>query len=63
MILKVSEKTNANGWRRQLIVDHTNKTYRTGSFLFHYGDLEGLTHKQYLALIECYKSAGFTELR
>ena len=28
MILRIAEKTNANGWRRQLVVDLDNKTIK-----------------------------------
>ena len=61
MILRISEKVNVNGWRRQITVDFDNKTIKIGAFQFHGGDLEGLTHKQYLQVIEYFKSQGFTE--
>lgn len=59
MILKVSEKTNINGWRRQITVDFENKTIKTGAFQFHGGDVEGMTHKQYNELIEYFINQDF----
>ena len=59
MILRVSEKTNVNGWRRQLTIDLRNKTIKTGAFQFHYGDVEGITHKQYLEFINYFKNNNF----
>lgn len=61
MILKVSEKVNTNGWRRQLTIDFDKKTIKTGAFQFHSGDINGLTHKQYVETIEYFKNQGFTE--
>jgi hypothetical protein len=61
MILKISEKVNVNGWRRQILVDFDNKTIKTGPFQFHGGDIDGLTHKQYLQAITYFKLQGFTE--
>lgn len=60
MLLKVSEKTNANGWRRQLTIDFENKTIKAGAFQFHSGDVEGLTHKQYQDLMLFFTQNGFT---
>ena len=62
MILKISEKTNVNGWRRQLTIDIENKTIKTGAFQFHSGDIEGITHKQYLKTIDTFKNNGFKVL-
>ena len=59
MILKISEKTNINGWRRQITIDFENKTIKTGAFQFHCGDIEGLTHKQYLQAIDYFKNNNF----
>lgn len=59
MILKISEKTNKNGWRRQIIIDFDNKTIKTGAFLFHSGDVDGLTHKQYKQTVEYFINQGF----
>jgi hypothetical protein len=59
MILKLSEKTNTNGWRRQIVIDFENKTIKTGAFLFHGGDVEKLTHAQYLQTIEYFKNNNF----
>ncbi len=61
MILRISEKTNVNGWRRQLTVDLENKTIKAGAFQFHSGDIEGITHKQYLDFITYFINQGFTE--
>lgn len=60
MLLKVSEKTNANGWRRQLTIDFENKTIKAGAFQFHSGDVESLTHKQYQDLMLFFTLNGFT---
>ncbi len=60
MILRISEKTNINGWRRQLTIDFNNKTIKSGAFQFHGGDVEGITHKQYLQFIEAFENIGFT---
>jgi hypothetical protein len=60
MILKVSEKTNVNGWRRQLVIDLENKTVKKGAFQFSTtGDINQLTHKQYLQFIEYFKNNDF----
>ena len=60
MILKVAEKTNVNGWRRQLVIDLENKTIKTGAFQFSAtGDINQITHKQYLQFIETFKNIGF----
>ena len=61
MILKISEKTNINGWRRQLVIDFENKTIKTGGFQFHSGDIDGLTHKQYKQMIDFFANQGFKE--
>jgi len=59
MILRVSEKTNINGWRRQITIDFKNKTIKTGAFQFHSGDIEGITHKQYKQTIDFFINKGF----
>lgn len=60
MILKVAEKTNTNGWRRQLVIDLEKKTIKTGAFQFSAtGDINQITHKQYLQFIETFKNIGF----
>lgn len=60
MILKISEKTNINGWRRQLVIDLENKTIKAGAFQFSAtGDINQLTHRQYLQFIEAFKNVGF----
>ena len=61
MILRISEKTNVNGWRRQIAVDFEKKTLKAEPFQFHIGDIEGLTHKQYNQVIDYFKNQGFTE--
>lgn len=61
MIIKASQKVNANGWRRQLIIDIENKTITTGAFLFHSGDVDDLTTKQYKQLINYFIDQGFTK--
>ena len=62
MILKISEKTNINGWRRQITINFENKTIKTGAFQFYSGDVEGLTHKQYKEIINYFISQGFKNL-
>lgn len=62
MLLKLSEKTNKNGWRRQIVVDFENKTFKAEAFQFLTGDIEGLTHKQYLHAIEYFKNNNFIEV-
>ena len=62
MILKLSEKTNINGWRRQLTIDFEKRTVTKGAFQFHSGDIEGITHKQFLDFIEYFKNDGFEVL-
>lgn len=34
MIMKLSQATNVNGWRKQIIIDFENKTIKTGAFYF-----------------------------
>ena len=62
MILRISEKMNVNGCRRQITVDFDKKTIVVGAFQFHSGDIEGLTHKQYNQVITYFKNQGFTEV-
>lgn len=62
MILKASQKTNTSGWRKQLVIDFENKTITAGAFLFHSGDLEGLSTKQYKQLIDYCKYNDFNFL-
>lgn len=60
MILKVSQKINNCGWRKQLIIDFENKTVKKGAFLFSFGgDLDNLTAAQYNQLIEYCKYNDF----
>ena len=62
MILKVSQKTNNCGWRKQLIIDFENKTIKTGALLFHGGDVEGLSAKQYKEMLDYFKYNDFKVL-
>lgn len=62
MILKLSEKVNNCGWRRQIIIDFENKTIKHGAFLFHCGDVDKLTHTQYLQVIDYFKNNDFKVL-
>jgi hypothetical protein len=59
MILKISQKTNTSGWRKQLIIDFENKTVKTGAFLFHSGDVEKVTATQYKQFIDYCKYNDF----
>ena len=62
MILKLSQKTNVNGWRKQIIIDFDNKTIKAGAFLFHSGDVDGLTATQYKQTITYFLNNDFTML-
>ena len=62
MILKISQKTNTNGWRKQAIIDFENMTVKTGAFLFHSGDIEGLSAKQYKEMLDYFKYNDFKVL-
>lgn len=62
MILKISQKVNVNGWRKQAIIDLDKKTIETGSFLFRSGDVEKLTATQYKEMIIYFKNNGFVEV-
>ena len=62
MILRISQKTNVNGWRKQAIIDLEQKTIKKGSFLFHCGDVEKLTATQYNEMITYFKNQGFMEV-
>lgn len=59
MILKVSQKVNGCGWRRQIIIDFEKKTAKKGVFLFHSGDIDDLTSKQYKQYLEFLKYNDF----
>lgn len=59
MILKISQKMNAGGWCRQAIIDLDNKTIKTGTFLFHSGDVTKLTATQYAQFLTFCKSNNF----
>ena len=59
MIIRASQKTNANGWRKQIVIDTDNKTITTGAFLFHCGDIDDLTTKQYTQIIDYFTFQGF----
>ena len=61
MVLRISEKTNINGWRNQITVNFINKTIKTGAFQFHGGDVEGLTRKQFSEMINYFINQGFTK--
>ena len=60
MILKVSQKVNNCGWRKQLIIDFEKRTVTKGAFLFHSGDVEKLTATQYKQFIDYCKYNGFS---
>lgn len=59
MILKISQKINVNGWRKQAIIDVDNKTIEKGAFLFHSGDIDNLSTKQYKQMIDYFINNGF----
>ena len=59
MILKVSQKVNSCGWRKQIIIDFDNKNATAGAFLFHSGDVDDLSAKQYKQYIEYLKNNDF----
>ena len=62
MILRISEKINNYGWRKQIIIDFDNKTITTGAFLFHCGDIDNLNTKQYKQTIEYFINQGFKKM-
>lgn len=62
MILKLSQKINNCGWRKQIIIDFNNKTITTGAFLFHSGDIDNLNTKQYKQTIEFFINQGFQKM-
>ena len=59
MIMKISQVTNVNGWRKQAIIDFDNKTIKAGAFLFHSGDIEKVTATQYKQVIKYFIDNGF----
>jgi hypothetical protein len=62
MIFRLSQKTNINGWRKQIIINFENKTIKTGAFLFHSGDVENLTATQYKQVITYFLNNDFKML-
>lgn len=62
MILRLSQKTNINGWRKQITIDFENKTIKTGAFQFHSGDVESLTAAQYKQVITYFLNNNFKML-
>ena len=62
MILKVSQKINSYGWRKQIIIDFENKTAKKGAFLFHCGDVDNLSAAQYKQILEYCKYNDFVIL-
>ena len=60
MILKVSQKINSCGWRKQLIINFEEKTITKGAFLFHSGDIDNVSATQYKQFIEHFKNNGFS---
>lgn len=52
MILKISQSTNINGWRKQAIINFDTKTIKAGAFLFNLSDIENLTGRQYQQIID-----------
>lgn len=59
MILRVSQKVNNCGWRKQIIIDFEKKTAKRGGFLFHSGDIDDLSAKQYKQYIEYLEKNNF----
>lgn len=59
MILRLSQQTNINGWRKQIVVDFEKRTIKTGAFLFHVGDVEKLTATQYKQVITYFLNNDF----
>lgn len=62
MILKLSQKINNCGWRKQIIVDFKNKTITAGAFLFHSGDIDNLSAMQYKQAIKYFINNGFEKM-
>lgn len=59
MVLKLAGKVNKNGWRKQLTVDFSSKTIKTGGFQFRAADVGDLTAKQYKEMIDFFIDQGF----
>lgn len=62
MIFRLSQKTNINGWRKQITIDFENKTIKAGAFQFHSGDVENLTATQYKQVITYFLNNDFKML-
>lgn len=62
MILKISQKTNANGWRKQAVVDFEKKTIKAGAFLTISEDITKLTAAQYQQFIDYFIAQGFAKV-
>ena len=62
MIFRLSQKTNINGWRKQITIDFENKTIKTGAFQFHSEDVENLTATQYKQVITYFLNNDFKML-
>ncbi len=61
-MIKIATKTNNCGWRYQAVINLTDKTVKSGTFLFHSADVSDLTKKQFNELIEAFKAEGFKEI-
>lgn len=61
-MIKIATKINNSGWRYQAIINLSEKTVKSGTFLFHSADVSNLTKKQFKEFIEAFKAEGFTEV-
>ena len=61
-MIKIATKINNSGWRYQAIINLTDKTINSGTFLFHGADISDLTKKQFNSFIEAFKAEGFKEV-
>ena len=61
-MIKIATKINNCGWRYQAIINLTDKTVKSGTFLFHSADISDLTKKQFNSFIEAFKADGFKEV-
>ena len=61
-MIKIATKFNEAGNRKELIIDTINHTIKAGHFLFHVADIKDVTNKQFAAIIEAFKAAGFAEV-
>lgn len=62
MKIKLASKTNANGARKQILIDIDKKTFSRGYFLFTGADVSELTSKQMQDLLQLLNDNSFLEV-